>query len=155
MDALISHEEGARAVDDDRVGQLVAFAAAQLAVPEVAEVSVTFVTDQEMAELNERFRGKEGPTDVLPFECDNLDDGFPSDLEVYEAGDIIIAPGVAERQAQELGHSFEEEVDLLLVHGLLHLRGYDHVEDEDAREMQQAQDAILDAWRSSGEGRGL
>ena len=100
------------------------------------EVSISFVNDTAMAELNERFRGMEGPTDVLSFECDNIDDDITAadgpSCPVYELGDIIIAPDVAARQSTEFGNSFEQEVSLLIVHGLLHLCGYDHIVDEEA-----------------------
>jgi probable rRNA maturation factor len=61
-------------------------------------------------------------------------------------GDVVIAPSVAERQAQSLGHSVEHELDVLLVHGVLHLLGYDHEADEDAAVMEGRQSAILDAY---------
>lgn len=103
------------------------------------EVSISFVDDTAMAELNERFRGMEGPTDVLSFECDNIDDDITAadgpSCPVYELGDIIIAPDVAARQSTEFGNSFEQEVSLLIVHGLLHLCGYDHIVDEEAEVM--------------------
>ena len=76
------------------------------------EVSISFVDDTAMAELNERFRGMEGPTDVLSFECDNIDDDITAadgpSCPVYELGDIIIAPDVAARQSTEFGNSFEQ-----------------------------------------------
>ncbi len=146
MKALIAIEHGASMVDEARVADLAAFAAEQLCIPEPAEASITFVDDEQMAKLNEGYRGKAGPTDVLSFECDNLEDGFPAADEVFEAGDIIMAPDVAARQAHELGHSFEEEVDTLLVHGILHLMGYDHIEDADAAQMQALQDKVLACW---------
>lgn len=153
MKALITMEHGADALDGPRICALAAFAAGELSVPEPSEVSITFVADDRMAQLNEAYRGKEGPTDVLSFECDNLEDGFPEGGEAFCAGDIILAPDVAARQAEELGHPFKEEVDTLLVHGMLHLMGYDHVDDADAEEMQALQDGILAAWwRSNGGG---
>lgn len=106
------------------------------------EVSISFVDDTAMAELNDRFRGMEGPTDVLSFECDNIDDDITAadgpSCPVYELGDIIVAPDVAARQSTEFGNSFEQEVSLLIVHGLLHLCGYDHIVDEEAEVMEAA-----------------
>ena len=103
-----------------------------------------------MAELNERFRGMEGPTDVLSFECDNIDDDITAadgpSCPVYELGDIIIAPDVATRQSTEFGNSFEQEVSLLIVHGLLHLCGYDHIVDEEAEVMEARERELLTAW---------
>ncbi len=114
------------------------------------EVSISFVDDTAMAELNERFRGMEGPTDVLSFECDNIDDDITAadgpSCPVYELGDIIIAPDVAARQSTEFGNSFEQEVSLLIVHGLLHLCGYDHIVDEEAEVMEARERELLTAW---------
>lgn len=146
MEALITIEHGTDLLDEARIARLTAFAAQLLDLPDPSEVSLTFVDDDEMATLNEQHRGKTGPTDVLSFECDNLNDEFPTLDEPFETGDIIIAPDVAARQAQELGHSFAEEVDTLLVHGILHLMGYDHIEDDEAAEMQALQDEVLNAW---------
>lgn len=116
--------------------------------PYQTEVSVNFVKDEIIAELNERYRGKVGPTDVLSFECDGVDDEMPAvgDGEVYELGDIVIAPDVASRQTQEFGTTFEEEISLLLVHGLLHLCGYDHIEDDEAEVMEAREAELLAEW---------
>ena len=119
---------------------------------EDTEVSISFVDNDEIATLNEEYRGKSGPTDVLSFECDmDEDEAFPEG-EVFELGDVIIAPDVAETQAPGFGTTFEQEITLLLVHGLLHLCGYDHIEDDDAVEMQAREREILGAWFAS---RGL
>lgn len=131
-------------------------------MPENTEVSITFVDDEEMAQLNEEYRGKVGPTDVLSFECDGLDDEFDDfpdfpddpddedgeqDFDVpFTLGDIIIAPDVAERQSADFGTTFEGEMTLLMVHGLLHLCGYDHIEDDEAEEMKLRESEILTAW---------
>lgn len=113
--------------------------------PESSELSVALVSTEEMAALNERYRGKQGPTDVLSFGCDDpcvaTEEGEPITL-----GDVIIAPEVAESQAIELGTTIESELNLLLVHGILHLLGYDHESDEDAAVMQARERALLDAY---------
>ncbi|MCI8469886.1 MAG: rRNA maturation RNase YbeY [Eggerthellaceae bacterium] len=116
--------------------------------PEATEVSISFVDDEVIAELNEKYRGKVGPTDVLSFECDSCADDMPAPAEgeVFELGDVIIAPDVAERQTAEFATTFEEEVSLLLVHGLLHLCGYDHVVDEEAEVMEAREAELLRAW---------
>ncbi len=151
MDALITVDHGEGLIEVSRAEQLIAFAADQLKLPASSEVSITFVANEEMARLNEGFRGKQGPTDVLSFECDNLDDGFPQDT-AFQAGDIIIAPDVAAAHASELGHPLAWEIDTLLVHGLLHLIGYDHLEEEEAQVMEGLQDDILASWRQGIEG---
>ena len=76
---------------------------------------------------------------------DEEDEAFPEG-ELFELGDVIIAPDVAEAQTAVFSTTFEQEISLLLVHGLLHLCGYDHIEDEDALEMQARERDILGAW---------
>lgn len=137
--------------------KLAQFTLAQEECPDTTEVSISFVNNEEMTQLNESYRGKVGPTDVLSFECDGLDDDefeeegyyegsmIPED-EPYLLGDIVIAPDVAEHQCSEFGNSFAYELNLLLVHGLLHLCGYDHLEDEEARIMEAREREILRAW---------
>lgn len=118
-------------------------------LPEETEVSITFVDDDEMHRLNKEYRGIDRPTDVLSFECDGMPE--PDDLplpegEVWALGDVIIAPDVAERQTADYGTSFTDELSLLLVHGLLHLCGYDHIEDDEAEEMEGLERQILSAF---------
>lgn len=113
-------------------------------VMEAAELSIAVVSAEEIAELNERYRGVSGPTDVLSFECDD-----PCPVESDEPvaiGDVVIAPEIAATQAAELGHTVEEELNLLLVHGILHLLGYTHESDEDADAMQTRERILLDAY---------
>jgi probable rRNA maturation factor len=113
-------------------------------VPELSELSIALVSDEEMARLNEQYRGIEGPTDVLAFGCDDPCP-TPGD-EPITLGDVVIAPETAERQAFELGHSIEHELDVLLVHGVLHLLGYDHERDEDAGAMAAREAVLLEAY---------
>lgn len=121
--------------------------------PEATEVSISFVDDEAMTELNGAYRGLEGPTDVLSFECDSIDDGFPADegaeASGYQLGDVIIAPDVAERQCAQFGNSFQQEMELLLTHGLLHLCGYDHIEDAEAEAMEARERELLAAYRAA------
>ena len=113
-------------------------------VPEQAELSLAVVDIEEMAELNSGFRGKEGPTDVLSFGCDD-----PCPVEGDEPitlGDVVIAPEVAGQQAEELGHTIEEELNLLVVHGILHMLGYEHESEEGAAVMRAREQALLSAY---------
>lgn len=152
MDVLMDY--GHREADCRALG-LEALAEAVIAAegkPASTEVSVSFVDDAAIAALNEAYRGKAGPTDVLSFECDSVDDGFPTEgsgAEAYELGDVVIAPDVAERQCAEFGNSFAEEMELLLVHGLLHLCGYDHIEDAEAEAMEARERELLAAYRGA------
>ena len=157
MQVLVSYDHGGDELEALPLEELALFALREEGAPENSEVSLAFVDDGEMAVLNSRFRGKEGPTDVLSFECDGLGDDFDAamgtpldDDEVFELGDIIIAPDVAARQGIGFGHSFEAEVSLLVVHGILHLLGYDHIEDDEAEEMESREREILGAWADAG-----
>lgn len=154
MNVIVEARYGQDFLDLERIKDTALFALAQVEVPESSEASVTFVTDDEIAELNEVYRGIAGPTDVLSFECDSLDDDFPAmegDNAIYALGDIVIAPDVARKQAIEFGNEFLDEVDMLVVHGMLHLNGYDHIADEDAAVMESLQDAILAKLAASRE----
>ena len=114
------------------------------AKPDDTEVSINFVTDETIWELNREYRGVDRPTDVLSFECDGFDDDEPMCEGMgFELGDIVIAPDVAERQAPEYGLSFADEMSLLITHGLLHLCGYDHMEDDEAQVMEAREKELL------------
>lgn len=109
------------------------------------EVSVTFTSDEGIRELNNRFRKKDAPTDVLSFplfDYEGESDEPPIDELANNLGDIVISLERAMAQANEYGHSFEREVAFLTAHSMLHLLGYDHersdAEDEDMRARQNA-----------------
>ena len=124
-----------------------------------AELSVLFVDETTIAELNERFLGKKGPTDVLAFPLDDDPDEpgrwpdaggpapgreppEPSDLPTL-LGDVVICPSVAARNAPEHAGTYEDELALLLVHGILHLLGMDHMEEADAEKMEARERELL------------
>lgn len=113
--------------------------------PEASEVSIAIVDIDEIARLNEQYRKKEGPTDVLSFPCDEVAAAVVEG-ESLTLGDVILSPEVAEANARELGNTIEDELNLLVVHGVLHLLGYDHIEDDDAVVMQAREKSILEAW---------
>lgn len=158
MEVLIDYAHGEDDLASLPIEDLVTFVLRAEEVPEHAEVSVGFVSDEVIAQLNEDYRGKSGPTDVLSFECDGLEDDFDADFGMpaapdevpFELGDVILAPDVARRQTLQFGTTFEGEVTLLLVHGLLHLCGYDHVEDDDAEMMEAREREILGLWADAG-----
>lgn len=153
MDVLVSAEYRAQDIEGLPLVELAEFVLGKVGKPENTEVSISFVDDAEIARLNAEYRGKEGPTDVLSFECDN--DPMPAEAlapgvePVYELGDIVIAVDVAERQTAIYGTTFEREVSILTIHGLLHLCGYDHVTDEDAAVMEPLEDDLLAQWEAS------
>ena len=125
--------------------RLARFALEREQAPDNAEVSIALVDNQEMADLNATYRSKTGPTDVLSFPCD-APDMIPCEDEPITLGDIIIAPDVARDNANDLGHTVEHELNCLLVHGILHLLGYDHEHDEKAQIMEKRQQVIVQAW---------
>ncbi len=108
------------------------------------ELSITFVDEDSMSELHEEWMDLEGPTDVMSFPMDELREGREGQLAPEGLlGDIVMCPSVAAQQARIAGHSTEEEMLLLLTHGILHLLGYDHVEPEDERVMFTLQRKLL------------
>ncbi|MCP3983939.1 MAG: rRNA maturation RNase YbeY [bacterium] len=104
-----------------------------LEVPD-AELSISLVDDRAMAAMNQRFRGREGPTDVLSF---SLLEGEHAEHRGGMLGDVVLGLEVADRQAASLGHSLDEELLRLLIHGALHLLGFDHGLDHEAHVMQE------------------
>jgi rRNA maturation RNase YbeY len=131
---------GTRGLRRDRIGR---FARALLEAlgEEGAELSIALVDDASAAALNERWRGRRGATDVLSF---SLREGRHARHRGALLGDVVIAVGVAKRQAAERGHDLEAECRRLLVHGVLHLLGYDHVRPDEARRMRAKERAL---WR--------
>jgi probable rRNA maturation factor len=143
--SVVSHREG-ESLDLRAFETLARFVLAMEGVPELTELSIALVSAEEMARLNEQYRGVAAPTDVLSFGCD--DPCAASSDEPITLGDVVIAPEIAEAQAAELGHTVEHELDVLLVHGVLHLLGYDPEHDAAAEVMAAREAAILEAYAS-------
>ncbi|KLU40973.1 MAG: hypothetical protein AA931_01055 [Peptococcaceae bacterium 1109] len=109
------------------------------------EVSLTFVDDEQIRVLNREYRAKDTATDVLSFPQDD-EDGFMSIPGMPQVlGDIVISLPRAEEQAETFGHSLEREVVYLAVHGLLHLLGFDHEDEEGRAEMRAREEAVMEA----------
>jgi probable rRNA maturation factor len=109
-------------------------------------VSVVLVTDETIHELNRSFRNVDRPTDVLSFSMLEGDDVLPEMEGVPSVlGDIVVSIPTAIRQAGDYGHSFKREFAFLLVHGFLHIIGYDHQDEEHEQEMFGLQEQILDS----------
>ena len=110
-----------------------------------AEVSITFTDNKHIHEINREYRKVDRPTDVISFA---LNEGDEPEIEggapVNVLGDIIISVEKAVEQASDYGHSVEREVAFLTVHGMLHLLGYDHIEEEDRKEMRQEEDFVME-----------
>ncbi|MGA1796639.1 MAG: rRNA maturation RNase YbeY [bacterium] len=104
------------------------------------EVSILFVSDRYVRRLNKCYRGIDQPTDVLAF---SMREGEWTDIQPQLLGDVVISVETAARQAKEVGHSLDRELTILLVHGILHLLGYDHMEKRDAERMQAQERVVL------------
>ena len=155
MSIEIANESGTT-VDTDTVLACARYALDEMGVNPMAELSILLVDLAYMAELNHRWMGGDGPTDVLafPMEEGTIDPG-PNELgggEPTLLGDVVLCPEVAARQAEQANHDTADELDMLTVHGVLHLLGYDHAEPEEEREMFALQAKLLDGWRAGRRG---
>jgi probable rRNA maturation factor len=131
-------------VDAPRFVDLGEFVLRRLNVSDEAELGVLFVDEAAMTDLHVTWMGEPGPTDVLSFPMDELRPG----TEEHETpagllGDVVVCPSVAARQASEAGHPVEDEMLLLVIHGILHLLGYDHGEPTEEAEMFALQQGLL------------
>ncbi len=107
-----------------------------------SEISVTFVDMEEIHQLNLDYRGVDSPTDVLSFpQFDDLND-LPEDGGIA-LGDVVICKQKAEEQAEEFGHSFEREIMYLFVHSVLHLLGYDHMDEDEKKIMRRREEEVM------------
>src|SRR5215207_2227415 len=152
MSIEIANESGAD-VDTDAILAVARHALDEMGVNPLAELSVLLVDVDYMTELNHRWMGGDGPTDVLAFPMDegSVDHG-PGESNGGEPallGDIVLCPEVAAKQAAQAGHSTADELALLTVHGTLHLLGYDHAEPDEEREMFGLQARLLESWREA------
>ena len=128
---------------DIDVTSLLQFASATLireGVSPDAQLSITFVNTDEMATMNEEHMGKQGPTDVLSFPIEDASPGHPprasEDGPPLLLGDIFISTDVVAEHAETFGVSFDDELHLMVCHGVLHILGWDHIDDADAEAME-------------------
>lgn len=149
MSIEVLNESGLE-LDSPRLARLARFVMDRMRVHPQAELCIKAVDEETIAELNARWMDKEGPTDVLAFPMDELRPGkVNQDPEEGVLGDLVLSLAVAARQGSEAGHGTEAEVDLLTVHGILHLLGYDHAEADEHAEMFALQADLLSQWRSA------
>lgn len=110
-------------------------------------VALVLIDEQQMAELNNVHMGREGPTDVLSFPIETAAPGSPPKRAPggppIELGDVFISPSVVRRNAEQHGVPFEDEIALMVVHGLLHLLGWDHEDEADAVRMEGRERELL------------
>lgn len=108
----------------------------------LAEISLTFVDMEEIQQLNREYRDTDSVTDVLSFPQFESKDEFPETGEII-MGDVVICTEKAMLQAEEFGHSPEREIIYLFTHSLLHLMGYDHMEEDEKQIMRQKEEAVM------------
>lgn len=147
MSIEIDNRSGAICAEVELV-DLAAFTLRELLVDKRAELEISLVDEAEMTRLHEEWMDEAGPTDVLSFPMDEL---RPNELSENDEvpvvlGDVVICPDVAQKQGDTAGHGMEQELRILLVHGILHLLGFDHLEPEDEAEMFALQGKIVKDW---------
>ncbi|MCH7321073.1 rRNA maturation RNase YbeY [Solibacillus sp. MA9] len=131
------------------VEKLLQHAAQMEGIEDGSEVSITFVTNEAIHDINREYRDKDQPTDVISFALEEMGEG---EVQIIGEGiprilgDIIISTDRTREQAEDFGHSFERELGFLAVHGFLHLLGYDHMEPEDEKVMFRKQNEILESY---------
>lgn len=164
VSVFVADEQAAHRVDLGRASRLARWVLVGEKVRGDVELSMIFIDEPTMGDLHERFLGVPGPTDVL---------AFPMDDEIVEAGrqpdqggrgpgspaepsdpprllgDVVVCPTAAARHATEKGVAVDEELELLIVHGVLHLLDYDHDDDDDAAEMRRRERRYLDEFGRS------
>ena len=164
MSVFASDEQSTVEVDLPRWLRLTRLVLAEERAPADAEVSLIFVDEEAITDLNGRFLGGDGPTDVLAFPID--DDALPSGRHPDTGGrgpgsatepadppivlgDVVVCPTVAARQAPTHAGTVDGELALLVVHGVLHLLNYDHADEREAASMQRRERELLDKFQQS------
>lgn len=132
--------------DEERIKDIARYSLNRLGIHPDSELSISLVDENEMSTLHLQWMDEPGATDVLSFPMDEMRPNSAADGPGV-VGDIVLCPSFAERQAKEAGHSLQDELELLTVHGVLHLLGYDHRESEEKRVMFDLQDEYLKGWR--------
>lgn len=139
MNVFVANEQSSP-VDEERALTLARHTLHEESIDDEAELSILYVEKDHIKKLNKRFAGNDYVTDVLAFpmseEQEDADD-------MYLLGDVVICPGVASENAAKLGHGLMRELDTLLVHGTLHLLGYDHQRVQDKEKMDRRSSEIL------------
>ena len=148
MQIISNDEHGLLTQDQVELVEAVLAHAAQLEdVEEPSELSVTFLTNEEIHDINREWRGKDAPTDVISFAFDEMGeeemDFMLDEDEPHLLGDLVISVERCREQAADYGHSFERELGFLAIHGFLHLLGYDHMTPEEEAIMTARQEEVL------------
>jgi probable rRNA maturation factor len=179
VSVFVANEQADQPVDEEALARLARLAMEAEGVQE-AEVSILLVDRDVMTQLNRRYMGEDRPTDVLAFPIDGPspasgppdgpagprgfaaerygdelgdedEDEDEDDDAPWLLGDVVLCPTYAADQARRAGHGLAPELELLTVHGILHLCGFDHAEPEDEREMRARTDELLARWRAEAD----
>lgn len=160
IEVFVTDEQSAQPVEVARWGDLARNVLEAEGVSGDVELALLFVDEPTMAELNERFMGHAGPTDVLAFPIDDDDvmigrspdgstagpDRGPIDDVPLLLGDVVVCPAVAARNAPSHAGTYDDEIALLVVHGILHVLGMDHAEPEETKVMQARERELLEKF---------
>ena len=140
MNLLITNETNEKIEMDDKLKSVIKTVLETEGLSLAYEVSITFVDKDEIHQLNKEFRNVDRPTDVLsfPMDTDFIVEGVDAML-----GDIVICMDVAKDQANDLGHSLDREIMYLTCHSTLHLLGYDHMTDDEKKEMRSREKEVM------------
>lgn len=154
--AIEVNNESGQSVNEQALLDIARYGLSRMRIHPLSELSVIVVDGEAMEQLHLQWMDLAGPTDVMSFPMDELRPPSRDEEEPPQGllGDIVLCPEVAERQGAEAPtqHTMDEELQLLTVHGLLHLLGYDHEEPSERAEMFGLQSGIVDGWRAE---RGL
>jgi len=147
MSVEVLNESGV-ALDVTEFVKLARFTMRRMRVHPEAELCLKLVDEATIAQFNQHYLGKEGPTDVLSFPMDELRPGREGEPEEEGIlGDMLLCPQYAAAQAPSFSRSADDEMHLLTIHGILHLLGYDHAEPDEEREMFALQARLLAEWQ--------
>lgn len=159
MSVEVLNESGEADVNEEMLIDVCSYALTAMDVHPDAEATITLVDEPTMADLHVRWMDLDGPTDVMSFPMDELTPGSGRpDAQPFGPamlGDIILCPTYARKQADMAEHDVAHELALLIVHGVLHLLGYDHVAPDDEREMYALQNELLADWYDALASRGV
>lgn len=148
MNVFVANEQ-ACPVDEKRALTLARHTLKEESIDEEAELSVLYVDKDHIKKLNHRFAGNDYATDVLAFP---MSDDQEDEDGVYLLGDVVICPDIATENAAKLNHGLMRELDTLLIHGTLHLLGYDHQGVQDKEKMDKRLAEILERFKPEGDG---
>ena len=140
MEVQIGNRQDKHGISEKKIQQTASVILNALDYPE-AELSILIVDDQQIAQLNHQYLNRKGPTNVISF---SMRQGQFSDIAPNLLGDVVISADTAQREAQNAGIRMQDRLDQLLIHGTLHLLGYDHMTEDNAVSMERIECETLE-----------